>query len=95
MPRLIIFTRPLCQECQALKEEIGAKDEVTIQEVDGVLIYLLPPDNTPRTPEEIDALVDLDLWITTKFTLPVGVETSTGKILMGKDEILEVWKEGK
>lgn len=96
MPGLIIFTRPLCHECQALKAEMGMERDVVKQLVGGVMLYQLPADlNTPRNAEEIDALVDLDLWITTEFTLPVGVDITTGRVLKGKDEILAAWKGGK
>ncbi len=93
-PRLIIFTRALCHECQTLKEAMGARDCLTRHFMEGAVIYTLPSNNVPRTNKEIDALSELDFWVDGPVVLPIGIDTASDTVLHGEHEILAFWKGG-
>lgn len=99
-PRLTIFTRPLCHECQTLKGRMGVEGDEVKQVLDDVVVYTIPPGNVPRNKMEVEAFAELDWWITPPVVFPVAATPwadakTPGRIFRGLDEILGVWREGR
>ncbi len=85
---VIIFTRPLCHDCQLVKEALGIEGTDVRQETDLATVFLLPTTNQPNNDEEVDAYTELDCWVEEHFTYPVAVRTADRAVFQGKDAIL-------
>jgi len=73
----IFFTMPMCEQCQSIKDMLGAdqnKAKQTIETEEGeVTIYLLPKDGEPSSDDEVEALTEMDFFFGAVVEVPALV----------------------
>jgi len=73
----ILFTMPMCEECQQIKNMLDADQNRTkqrIETIEGeVTVYLLPKDNQPNSEDESEALAEMDYFYNAEIEVPALV----------------------